>query len=132
MKIMIVDDCLTTRKLLGIYLKVKGLEVVFAENGLEALEKLATSKVKMIITDLNMPYMDGIELIKNLRADPNCVDIPVLMMTTEADPEERERAITAGANGYIIKPVTADMVTQTIKDILKDFFGGGGVSNARL
>ena len=130
MKIMIVDDCMTTRKLLGIYLKAKGFEVVFAENGLDALEKLATSKVNMIITDLNMPYMDGIELIKNLRADSNCEHIPVLMVTTEADPEEREKAITAGANGYIIKPVTADMITQNIKDILKDFFNEGGVSNA--
>ncbi|MGD0883882.1 MAG: response regulator [Thermodesulfovibrionales bacterium] len=132
MKIMIVDDCLTTRKLLGIYLKTKGFEIVSAENGLDALEKLATSKVNMIVTDLNMPYMDGIELIKNLKADPNYTSIPILMVTTEADPEERERALTAGADGYVIKPVTADMVTQNIKDILKNFFGEGGVSDARL
>jgi two-component system chemotaxis response regulator CheY len=79
-----------------------------------------------------MPYMDGIELIKNLKADPNYTSIPILMVTTEADPEERERALTAGADGYVIKPVTADMVTQNIKDILKNFFGEGGVSDARL
>ncbi|MGD1075411.1 MAG: response regulator [Thermodesulfovibrionales bacterium] len=130
MKIMIVDDCMTTRKLIGIYLKAKGFEIVFAENGLDAMEKLATNKINMIITDLNMPYMDGIELIKNLKADPNCASIPILMVTTEADPQERERAMAAGADGYAIKPVTADMVTQNIKDILKNFFGDGGVSDA--
>ncbi|HET6514304.1 MAG TPA: response regulator [Thermodesulfovibrionales bacterium] len=130
MKIMIVDDCQTTRKLLGIYLKSKGFEMVFAENGLDALEKLATNAVNMIITDLNMPYMDGIELVKSLRADPHWQDVPILMVTTEADPEERERAFAAGTNRYLVKPVTADMVTQNIKEILKSLFEKGGASHA--
>ncbi|MBI5639179.1 MAG: response regulator [Nitrospirae bacterium] len=130
MKILIVDDCQTTRKLLGIYLKSKGFEVVYAENGLDALEKLPSADVNMVMTDLNMPYMDGLELIRNLRADENWSGLPVIMVTTEADPEEREKAMSAGANGYMVKPVSADMVAQNIKSILKDFFGKGGAADA--
>jgi CheY-like chemotaxis protein len=122
MKIMIVDDCQTTRKILSLYLKSKGFEIVTADNGLDAIEKLAAHAVNMILTDLNMPYMDGIELTKTIRSDPAWSSLPILMVTTEADPEERERARQAGANGYIVKPVTADSVTQNIKSILHEFF----------
>jgi len=130
MKIMIVEDCPTTRKILSIYLKSKGFEVTTADNGLDAIEKLATHTVNMILTDLNMPYMDGIELTRTLRADPNWSSLPILMVTTEADPEERARALQAGANGYIVKPVTAESVTQHIKAILHDFFAREGKENA--
>jgi two-component system chemotaxis response regulator CheY len=130
MKLMVVDDDPTTRRLLGMYLKTKGFTVVFAENGLDGLEKLATNEVQLILSDLNMPYMDGIEFVKNLRADPGSQDIPVLMVTTEADPEEQQKAFAAGANGYLIKPVTADMVVQKIREILKEIFAKGGAQNA--
>lgn len=126
MKILIVDDCQTTRKLLTLYLKVKGFEVVSAENGLDAIEKLASHEVNLILSDLNMPFMDGIELIKTLKADPNMSHIPVLMVTTEADPEEKQKAMEAGASEYLVKPVTAEMVTQSIKNILKEMFKRGG------
>ena len=129
MKIMIVDDCQTTRRLLGIYLKSRGFEPVFAENGIEALEKLATNQVNFVFTDLNMPYMDGIEFLRNLRADPGLATLPVVMVTTEADTEEKERAFAAGANAYMVKPVTAEMVINSIKRILKEFFDKGGVSH---
>ena len=129
MKIMIVDDCQTTRRLLGIYLKSRGFEPVFAENGIEALENLATSQVNFVVTDLNMPYMDGIEFLRNLRADPGLATLPVVVVTTEADTEEKERAFAAGANAYMVKPVTAEMVINSIKRILKEFFDKGGVSH---
>ncbi|NTU41479.1 MAG: response regulator [Nitrospirales bacterium] len=122
MKIMVVDDCATTRKLLGLYLKSKGYEVVTAENGFDAIEKVGRDGVSLILADLNMPYMDGIELIRSLRADPVYSQMPVIMVTTEADPEEKERAYKAGANGYLIKPVTAEMVAQSIKGIMRDLF----------
>jgi len=131
MKILIVDDCQTTRKLLGLYLKSKGFEVVAAENGLDAIEKLGTNSINLVLSDLNMPYMDGIELVKALRADPGLSQMPVIMVTTEADPEEREKAITAGANGYMVKPVTADAVTHHIKDLLKEIFNKGGNPDVR-
>jgi two-component system chemotaxis response regulator CheY len=130
MKIMVVDDCQTTRKLLVLYLKSKGFDTVVAENGLDAIEQLAAGDINLILSDLNMPYMDGIELIKAIRSDPNWSYIPILMVTTEADSEERERAFKAGANGYIVKPVTADILSQNIKSIMKEIFSGQGGNNA--
>ncbi|RJQ55768.1 MAG: response regulator [Nitrospiraceae bacterium] len=125
MKIMIVDDCQTTRKLLGHYLKARGFSVVFAENGLDALEKLGADKVSLIMTDLNMPYMDGIEFIRAVKSDPNLSHIPVLMVTTENDTVEKERALHSGADGYIVKPVTGEAIAENIKNILKQTVMGG-------
>ncbi len=129
MKILVVDDCPTTRKLLGHYLRSGGYSVVFAENGLDALEKLATETVNLIVTDLNMPYMDGIELIKTLRADPTWDETPILMVTTEDDEAEKAKAIDFGANGYLVKPVTSNVITDNIKQIIKSIFAKGGVTN---
>ncbi len=126
MKILIVDDCQTTRKLLGHYLKTRGYSVMFAENGLDALEKLGSDSVNLVMTDLNMPYMDGMELIKTLRADPAWIDLPILMVTTENDEEERQKAFSNGANGYLVKPVTGDAIAQNIKSIIKQMFAKGG------
>lgn len=126
MRIMIVDDCQTTRKLLGHYLKSRGYSVVFAENGLDALEKLSVEKVNLIMTDLNMPYMDGMELIKTLKSDPNLSEIPILMVTTENDVTEKDRAFTFGADGYVVKPVTGEAIANNIKSILRDMFAKGG------
>ena len=129
MNILVVDDCQTTGKLLGHYLKSRGYAVVFAENGLDALEKLGSNDINLILTDLNMPYMDGMELIKTLRSDPNWVNIPILMVTTENDDVEREKAFSSGVNGYVVKPITGDTIAQNIKSILKDMFIKGGVEN---
>jgi len=124
-KIMIVDDDSTTRKILGMYVKQKGFEVVMAENGFDALEKLARERVSLIMTDLNMPNMDGIELIKNLKANPDYAEIPVMMITTESDEVERQKAMAAGAAAYLVKPVTGDAVAAHVKEIIKQFFAGG-------
>jgi two-component system chemotaxis response regulator CheY len=126
MKILVVDDCHTTRKLLGHYLKCRGYSVVFAENGLDALEKLGTEPVNLVVTDLNMPYMDGMELIKTLRSDPAWSEMPILMVTTENDESEKELAYSHGANGYVVKPVTGDAIAQNIKLIIKQMFAKGG------
>ncbi len=130
MKILIVDDDATTRKLLGLFLKAKGYEVAYAENGLDGIEKIGIENPSLIISDLNMPYMDGIEFVKNVRSDPARAELPILMVTTEADPEERERAVSVGVNGYLVKPVTADVVIQHIRHILKNMFAQGGESHA--
>lgn len=125
MKILVVDDDRTTRKLLTLYLKSSGFDVATAENGLDAIEKIGMDNINLVMTDLNMPYMDGLELVKNIKSNPETAHIPVLMVTTEADPEEQERAISAGADGYITKPVSAGVVTQNVKQILKDMLKGG-------
>ena len=130
MKILIVDDDPTTRKLIGLFLKAKGYAVAYAENGLDGIEKIGMENPNLIITDLNMPFMDGIEFVKSVRADPARAEIPILMVTTEADPEERERAVSVGVNGYLVKPVTAEMVTQNIRHILKNMFVQGGGPHA--
>ncbi|MBF0343025.1 MAG: response regulator [Nitrospirae bacterium] len=119
MRIMVVDDDKTTRKILGLYLTSSGYEPIYAENGLDAIEKLAYNEVALILTDLNMPYMDGLELTRTLRADPSFKRIPIILITTENDDIDRELAFEAGANGYMVKPVTAEAVTRNIKDILK-------------
>jgi len=130
MKILVVDDDPTTRKVLGLYLKAKGHEVITAENGLDALEKLGVNSVNLIMTDLNMPYMDGIEFIKNVRANSDWNDIPILMVSTEADQDEQQLAFNAGANGYLIKPVTAEMVNEKIRELVKSIFAKGRTQNA--
>lgn len=126
MKILVVDDDKTTRKLLSLYLKGKGYEVVTAENGLDAMEKAGTESVNFILTDMNMPYMDGIEFTKNVKSDPVLKNIPVVMVTTEADEDERERAFKAGVDEYLVKPVNAEQVTEAVMKILKKIFKGGG------
>ncbi len=122
MKILVVDDCPTTRKLISLYLKSKGFLVVTAENGLDGIEKLGAGDINLILSDINMPYMDGIEFLKTVRSDPNSSHIPVFMVTTESDPEEKERAFKMGAAGYMVKPVTAEQVVTAVKQILKQTF----------
>ncbi len=124
MKILVVDDDKTTRKLLSLFLKAKGYEVVAAENGLDAMEKLGTENINLVVTDMNMPYMDGIEFIRNLRSDDNWKNIPIVMVTTEADDEERKKAMEAGADDYLVKPANAEQITDSIKKILKKLFRG--------
>jgi two-component system chemotaxis response regulator CheY len=126
MKILIVDDDKTTRKLLSLYLKGSGFEVVTAENGLNALEKLGSDTFQLVLTDLNMPFMDGIEFLKAMKSNPGTSHIPALMLTTETDEEERQRAIDAGADGYLSKPVTAEVVAAKIRQMVGEIFLKGG------
>lgn len=127
MKILIVDDDKTTLKLLSLYMKSKGYSVVTAENGFDAFEKIAKEgDINFILTDLNMPYMDGIEFIKNLKSNQMLRNIPVVMITTEADEYEKKKAFDAGADDYLTKPTTAEQVANSIKRILKKFFEKGG------
>jgi len=130
MKILVVDDDRTTRKLLSLYLKGNGFDVVTAENGLDAIEKLGGETVHLVVTDLNMPYMDGIEFIRTMKANPDTGHIPALMITTEDDDEERQRAASAGADGYLIKPVTSDVVTLKVRQLLAEIFRKGRNDNA--
>ncbi|MGO9016501.1 MAG: response regulator [Dissulfurispiraceae bacterium] len=125
MKLLIVDDDKTTRKLLSLYLKGKGYEVVPAENGLDAIEKLGTESINLVVTDMNMPYMDGIELTKTLRSDTVLKDIPIIMVTTEADDDEKKKAFDAGVDDYLVKPTNADAISDSIKRIVKKIFSGG-------
>lgn len=123
MKVLVVDDDKTTRKMLSLILKSKGYEVVTAENGMDGLQKLGIEQINLILTDMNMPYMDGIEFIKQVRANPEMSHIPIVMLTTEADEEEKQRAYKAGVDDYLVKPATGEQIVESMKRIIKKIFG---------
>jgi CheY-like chemotaxis protein len=116
--ILIVDDCATTRRLLSVYLRQEGYDLVHAVNGLDALEQLARRPVDLVITDLNMPQMDGVELTRTLKADPVLTGIPIVMLTTEGEERERQHGLEAGATAYLIKPVTQEQLAQAVRRTL--------------
>jgi two-component system chemotaxis response regulator CheY len=88
------------------------------------MEKLGTESPNLIVTDMNMPYMDGIEFVKNVRNDAAWKDTPIVMVTTEADEDEKKRAIEAGVDDYLVKPATAEMITDSVRKILKKLLKG--------
>jgi two-component system chemotaxis response regulator CheY len=117
-KIMTVDDSASVRQMVAFTLKEEGFEVVEAKDGQDALSKL-NSPVDMIVTDLNMPNMDGIELIKNVRAKSDMKFIPIIMLTTESQAEKKTEGKKAGATGWIVKPFKPEQLMSVVKKVLK-------------
>ncbi len=103
-RIMAVDDSKTMRDLVAYTLSSAGFQVVSAEDGQQALSSLDRSPVDLIITDLNMPKMDGLSLIRSLRNDPKYRAVPILMLTTEGDAQKKAEGRAAGATGWLVKP----------------------------
>jgi two-component system chemotaxis response regulator CheY len=119
-KILIVDDSITIRRIITNALKTVGFsETVEAANGKEALEKLANAKVDFIITDWNMPEMNGLELIKEVRANPLYSSMPILMVTMRGTERDVVEALQAKVNSYIMKPFTPQELKEKIEGILK-------------
>jgi len=116
--VLIVDDSKTTRSLVGLYLKSEGFLLVQAEDGLEALEKLARNPVDLIITAINMPRMDGVALTRVLKEDDAYRPIPVIILTTESSDKERTNGLAAGAASYLVKPVAQDRLVQEVRRVL--------------
>jgi two-component system chemotaxis response regulator CheY len=120
MKILIVDDSLTIRRIITNALKTVGFsDTIEASNGKEALEKLTTGKVDFIITDWNMPEMNGLDLIKEVRANPLYSSMPILMITTRGTERDVVEALQAKVNSYIMKPFTPQELKEKIEGILK-------------
>ena len=117
-RVLIVDDSVSMRQMVGFTLRQGGFEVVEAGHGQEALDKLAGASVDLIITDLNMPVMDGITLIRNLRALPAMKTKPILMLTTEGLAAKKEQGKAAGATGWIVKPFDPDKLLATLAKVL--------------
>jgi two-component system, chemotaxis family, chemotaxis protein CheY len=118
---LIVDDSSVMRKIVERSLRQAGLEslVVFeAGSGIEGLEVLRSKKVDIILSDINMPSMDGLEFVRQLRLQQLAPDAPVVMITTESSEEHVKQAIRAGAKGYIRKPFTADQVKERVLSLL--------------
>ncbi len=99
--------------------RVREVEVTEADDGVDGLRKLAGAKFDLIITDINMPIMDGLKLVKRIRTDENHKDVPIIIITTEGSQEDRTRALALGANAYITKPIQAPQVIQKVKELLK-------------
>ena len=99
--------------------RVKHLRVTEADDGVDGLRKLAGRKFDIILTDINMPIMDGLKLVKRVRTDPVHKDTPVIIITTEGADEDRKRALELGANAYITKPIQAPQVIAKVKELLR-------------
>lgn len=117
-KIMTVDDSASIRQMVSFTLKGAGYDVLEAVDGQDALAKLEGSGVHMVLTDLNMPNMDGIELIRNVRANATFKFIPIIMLTTESQAEKKQEGKAAGATGWIVKPFKPEQLLAVIKKVL--------------
>lgn len=116
---LIVEDSPMMRQLIVFALsRVKNLSVVEADDGVDALKKLASGRFDIIITDINMPIMDGLKLVKRIRSDAVHRDVPIMIITTEGSQEDRQRALQLGANAYITKPIQAPQVISKVKELL--------------
>ncbi|MDQ7830821.1 MAG: response regulator [Desulfovibrionaceae bacterium] len=116
--IMTVDDSASVRQMVGFTLKKEGYSVIEASDGKDALGKLRGT-VNMVITDLNMPNMDGIELIKNIRSQAAYKFIPIVMLTTESQATKKQEGKSAGATGWIVKPFTPEQLLAVVKKVLR-------------
>jgi two-component system chemotaxis response regulator CheY len=117
---LVVEDSPMMRQLLVLALsRLKMLQVTEADDGVDGLRKLATGKFDIILTDINMPIMDGLKLVKRVRSDPAHKDVPIIIITTEGSTEDRERALQLGANAYITKPIQAPQVIAKVRELLK-------------
>lgn len=117
--IITVDDSPSVRQMVGFTLQRAGYSVVEACDGRDALTKLAVTPAHMVIADLNMPNMDGIALIRELRQKPDYRFVPIIMLTTENEVEKKQAGRAAGATGWIVKPFTPEQLVAVISKVLR-------------
>ena len=116
---LVVEDSPTMRQLLVYALKrIPQMQTIEAADGVDALKKLASARFDIILTDINMPIMDGLKLVKRVRTDAVHKDVPIVVITTESAEEDRQRALSLGANAYITKPIQAPQVIAKVKELL--------------
>ena len=117
-KILSVDDSASVRQMVTFALETAGYQAVQAGDGKEALALLKTTPVDMIVTDLNMPNLNGIELIKQVRALPGFKFVPIVLLTTESEDSKKAEGKAAGATGWIVKPFKQDQLLAVVKKLL--------------
>ncbi len=116
---LVVEDSPIMRQLLVLALgRIGELRVVEAKDGVDALRKLAHETFDIILTDINMPIMDGLKLVHRIRNNPAHKNIPIVIITTESAEEDRQRALALGATAYIVKPIQALQVIATVRALL--------------
>jgi len=119
-RILIVEDSPTMRQLLVFALKrLKNADIVEAQDGMDGLRKVTSDHFDLALVDINMPVMDGLKLISLIRAEDSLRDMPIVVITTEGANEDRERALSLGANEYLTKPIQANKVLSVAKGLLK-------------
>ena len=116
--ILTVDDTASMRQMISFTLNSVGHEVTQACDGKEALQLLQGRKIDLVIADVNMPNMDGITLVKNLREQPDYKFTPILMLTTESQESRRQQGKVAGATGWIVKPFNPEQLLNVVKKVL--------------
>ena len=116
--IMTADDSASVRQMVAFTIKQNGYEVIEAVDGQDALAKLSNQKVDMLLTDLNMPNLDGIGLIKGVRSNGPNKFIPIVMLTTESQDTKKSEGKAAGASGWIVKPFKPDQLVAVIKKLM--------------
>jgi two-component system, chemotaxis family, chemotaxis protein CheY len=118
--VLIVEDSPTMRQLIAFALKrIRGVRIVEASDGVDGLKKLSSERFDLILTDINMPIMDGLKLVSLVRNDANYKTIPIVVITTEGAQEDRERALALGANDYITKPIQPTKILEVARNLLK-------------
>jgi two-component system, chemotaxis family, chemotaxis protein CheY len=117
-RILSVDDSASIRQMVCFTLEKEGYEVLEAEDGRDALSRLNGEPVSLVITDLHMPVMDGIELIRALRSSPAHKFVPIVMLTTESNQDRKNQGREAGATGWIVKPFKPEQLVAVIKRLL--------------
>ena len=116
--ILSVDDSSSIRQMVSFTLKGAGYEVIEASDGQEGLEKAKMKTVDMVLTDQNMPRMDGLTMIKNLRAVPSYRNVPILMLTTESGDAMKQQGKAAGATGWLVKPFDPAKLLEVTKKVI--------------
>jgi two-component system chemotaxis response regulator CheY len=116
-RILTVDDSRTMREMVALTLRGAGFDVVQADDGINALKTLETNEVDMIITDLNMPNMDGLELVRALRSKPQFKGVPILFLTTRNSDADKSAGRAAGATGWIVKPFDPARLVQVVNKV---------------
>lgn len=116
--VLVVDDSATMRQLVAATLQAAGWSVVAAANGNEAMARVDQQAIVMVVTDWNMPEMNGLELVRSLRARADCAAVPILVLTTESDAASKNAARSAGATGWLNKPLDAPTLTRITESLL--------------
>ena len=116
-KVLVVDDSETIRQQVGRALEQAGFSVVEAGDGIEGLDRVSQHQFSMVILDVNMPRLNGLDLLERLKGDPKTAHLPVLMLTTEAHQAMIERAKKAGAKGWIVKPVKMEHLVSAVNKL---------------
>ena len=117
--ILAVDDSGSLRQMLMFTLKAAGYQVVEAVDGRDGLEKAKQKQFDLVLTDQNMPHMDGLTLIRSLRALPSYAKVPILMLTTESSDDMKSKGRSAGATGWLVKPFDPAKLIEVIKKVIR-------------